>query len=110
MFESVKVLPPSFLSLDTDGRVVRLDSFSKVLAAGMRLGCLTGPPPIVERIALHQQVGVMHVPTLLQMVLLRVLDEWGWQGFDEHIAEVKKLYQSRCGAALAACEKHLKGQ
>ena len=90
--------------------MVRLDSFSKVLAAGMRLGCLTGPPSIVERIALHQQVGVMHVPTLLQIVLLKVLEEWGWEGFDKHVAEVNALYKSRCDVALAACHRHLKGK
>ena len=26
--------PPSFLSLDVDGRVLRLDSFSKIISAG----------------------------------------------------------------------------
>ncbi|CAG0916910.1 unnamed protein product [Notodromas monacha] len=103
------VLPPSFLSLDTDGRVVRLDSFSKILAAGMRLGCLSGPPEIVERIALHQQVSIMHVPTLLQIVFLKLLDGWGWDGFNRHVESVKELYQTRCNLALDACKKHLSG-
>ena len=29
---------PSFLSMDVDGRVLRFDSFSKVLSSGIRLG------------------------------------------------------------------------
>jgi|TARA_B100000524_G_scaffold343915_2_gene240536 DNA-binding transcriptional MocR family regulator len=29
-------LGPSFLSIDSDGRVLRLDSFSKLLAPGFR--------------------------------------------------------------------------
>ena len=49
--------PSSFLSLDTEGRVLRFDSFSKVLSSGIRLGFVTGPPPLIERINLHMQVG-----------------------------------------------------
>jgi DNA-binding transcriptional MocR family regulator len=42
-------LMPSFLSLDTDGRVVRLDTFSKTVAPGCRLGWITAQPELVER-------------------------------------------------------------
>lgn len=42
-------LTPSFLSLDTDGRVVRLDTFSKTVAPGCRLGWITAQPPLIER-------------------------------------------------------------
>ena len=48
--------PPSFLSMDTEGRVLRFDSFSKVLSSGLRLGYVTGPSPLIERINLHMQV------------------------------------------------------
>lgn len=41
---------PSFLSLDTDGRVLRLDSFSKVVAPGSRCGWLTGPIELITRV------------------------------------------------------------
>jgi DNA-binding transcriptional MocR family regulator len=42
-------LTPSFLALDTDGRVVRLDTFSKTVAPGCRLGWLTAQPALIER-------------------------------------------------------------
>jgi DNA-binding transcriptional MocR family regulator len=42
-------LTPSFLSIDTDGRVVRLDTFSKTVAPGCRLGWITAQPAIAER-------------------------------------------------------------
>ena len=45
-----------FFSMDIEGRVIRFDSFSKVLSSGLRLGFVTGPPPIIERINLHMQV------------------------------------------------------
>jgi len=50
------IRPPSFLSMDTEGRVIRFDSFSKVLSSGLRLGFVTGPAPLIERINLHMQV------------------------------------------------------
>ncbi|KAK2746003.1 hypothetical protein FQN55_005825 [Onygenales sp. PD_40] len=43
-------LTPSYLSIDTDGRVIRLDTFSKTIAPGCRLGWLTAQPKIIERI------------------------------------------------------------
>ena len=47
---------PSLFSMDTDGRVLRFDSFSKIVSSGLRLGFVTGPKPLVDRIALHGQV------------------------------------------------------
>ncbi|KAL2142074.1 hypothetical protein VTI28DRAFT_1587 [Corynascus sepedonium] len=42
-------LTPSFLAIDTDGRVVRLDTFSKTVAPGCRLGWITAQPALIER-------------------------------------------------------------
>lgn len=43
-------LVPSYLSMDVDGRVVRLDTFSKTIAPGCRLGWITAQPEFIERI------------------------------------------------------------
>lgn len=43
-------LAPSFLNIDVDGRVVRLDTFSKTVAPGCRMGWVTAAPEIVERL------------------------------------------------------------
>ena len=60
--------PPSFLSLDTEGRVLRFDSFSKVLSSGLRLGFVSGPPQLVERIQLHMQCSVLHASSMSQII------------------------------------------
>lgn len=49
-FEFLDSLIPSYLSLDYQGRVVRLDTFSKTVAPGCRLGWITAQPALVERI------------------------------------------------------------
>lgn len=47
----------SFLSMDKDGRVLRFDSFSKIISSGMRIGWITGPATLVDKIQLDQQVS-----------------------------------------------------
>jgi len=42
-------LIPSFISVDTEGRVVRLDTFSKTIAPGCRLGWITAQPALIDR-------------------------------------------------------------
>lgn len=49
----------SFLSMDVDQRVARLDSFSKVLSAGLRLGFCTAPELLSQRLRLHMQASVV---------------------------------------------------
>ena len=48
---------PSYLSMDIDGRVLRLDSMSKILSSGIRIGWATGPKPLIERMNMHTMVG-----------------------------------------------------
>jgi tryptophan aminotransferase len=55
--------PPSYFKLDgqgphPQGRVLRFDSLSKVLSAGLRFGFATGPARLIERINVH----VSHYP------------------------------------------------
>lgn len=47
---------PSLFSLCTDGRVIRCDSLSKLLSSGLRIGFVTAPTPLLDRVLLHQQV------------------------------------------------------
>lgn len=58
---------PSFLSLDTEGRVLRFDSLSKVLSSGLRLGWVTGPKQLIQIIELHIQGSYLHSSTLSQV-------------------------------------------
>ena len=49
-YEFIDSLVPSYLSMDTDGRVIRLDTFSKTIAPGCRLGWITAQPAFIERL------------------------------------------------------------
>jgi aspartate/methionine/tyrosine aminotransferase len=43
-------LVPSYLHIDTDGRVIRLDTFSKTVAPGCRLGWITAQPEFIDKL------------------------------------------------------------
>jgi DNA-binding transcriptional MocR family regulator len=49
-YEFLDSLVPSYLSMDNEGRVIRLDSFSKTIAPGCRLGWITAQPAFIERL------------------------------------------------------------
>ncbi len=49
-FPFLDSLAPSFLNIDVEGRVIRLDTFSKTVAPGCRLGWVTAQPLFVEKI------------------------------------------------------------
>jgi len=108
-FEEKHLRPPSFLSMDTEARVVRFDSFSKILSSGIRLGFVTGPKPLIDRIVLHMQVSVLHASSLSQVITTNLLDQWGHQGFFNHIDNVEQFYKKRRDRMTAAADKHLKG-
>ena len=49
--------PTSYFALELErpevGRVLRFDSVSKILSAGMRIGFATGPAPLLDAMDLH---------------------------------------------------------
>lgn len=100
---------PSFLSMDTDGRVIRSDSFSKVLSAGLRIGFISGPKPLIERIVLHTQVSTLHTSTFTQLMISHLLHQWGEEGFLAHVDRVTDYYRKQKDAILAAADKWLSG-
>ncbi|ELR58669.1 kynurenine/alpha-aminoadipate aminotransferase, mitochondrial [Bos mutus] len=100
---------PTFLSMDVDGRVIRADSFSKVLSSGLRVGFITGPKPLIERIVLHIQVSTLHTSTFTQLLVSQLLHQWGEEGFLTHIDRVTDFYRKQRDALLAAADKWLSG-
>ena len=50
---------PSYFALEAQtgdrsvGRVLRFDSFSKIISAGIRIGFVTGPTPLLDAIDKH---------------------------------------------------------
>ncbi|KAI5738712.1 hypothetical protein M8J77_010297 [Diaphorina citri] len=101
--------PLSFLSMDQDQRVIRFDSFSKTLSAGLRLGYVTAPKAFIDRMNLHLQVTTMHSSGIGQLVAHELLSTWGCDGYRKYLAEVRKFYKGRRDNVLQAADKYLTG-
>ncbi|XP_026878291.2 kynurenine/alpha-aminoadipate aminotransferase, mitochondrial isoform X1 [Electrophorus electricus] len=99
---------PTFLSIDVDGRVIRTDSISKILSSGLRVGFVTGPKPLVDRVVLHIQASTMHTSTFTQLMISELLHSWGQDGFLKHIDGVVEFYRSQRNAMLSSADKWLK--
>lgn len=80
--DSTKIV--SFQSLDVEGRVIRSDSFSKILSSGMRVGYITGASDILNRIQLNMQATHLHSSGLSQMVIYKLVDYYGLDAFVNH--------------------------
>lgn len=100
---------PSFLELDTDARVIRFDSFSKILSSGMRIGFVTGPKPLIERVNLHTQASNLHPTGVTQAMVLALLESWGKEGWKAHLEGVCAFYRSQRNHFLSSAERHLAG-
>ncbi|KAH0365794.1 putative aromatic aminotransferase Aro8, partial [Aureobasidium melanogenum] len=101
-------LIPSFLSLDVDGRVLRMDSFSKVLVPGSRLGWVTASAQIVELYIRHAEVANQGPSGISQLLLWKLLDEtWGHEGYLQWLSQLRDNYTQRRNRLLRACEEFL---
>ncbi|KAK5989568.1 Aminotransferase swnA [Cladobotryum mycophilum] len=101
-------LPKSYLSLDKSGRVIRVESTSKILAPGLRCGWLTASRQIVDIFANFAEVGPSSPSGPSQVMLYKLLVEnWGQEGFANWLNHLSGEYRSRRDAMIAACEKHL---
>ncbi|KAG8230460.1 hypothetical protein J437_LFUL009949 [Ladona fulva] len=101
--------PVSFLSLDTEGRVMRYDSFSKVLSSGIRVGFVTGPKPLVKMLELHMQVSTLHTSSLTQVIIHNLLESWGPEDLHGHFKSIQTFYKSKRDIMLDAAKKYLTG-
>jgi 2-aminoadipate transaminase len=93
--------PPTLLSLDESGLVVQSDSFSKILAPGLRMGWVAGVPEAVAAVATaRQDLGV-------SQWLARALELYVGDGrLDTHIDELRSAYRRKRDIALAALREY----
>jgi len=97
----------SLWSLDEEGRVVRCESFSKVLSSGIRVGFVTGPDPILERLIFHSQVSVVQSSSLSQILVYRTLKLWGEEAWQQHLNNVALFYMRRRDQMVEYANKYL---
>lgn len=104
----VENLIPSYVSLDKSGRVIRLDSASKILAPGLRIGWVTANESIIDKFMSYHEVCTAFPSGPSQLMLFNLLrEDWGHQGFINWLARLSLRYRERRDIILQACQDHL---
>ncbi len=86
-----------------NGNVIQLNTFSKVLAPGLRLGWVVAPADVIRKLVLAKQGADLHTATFNQMIAYEMMRE----GFmDEYIPLIRQAYRERRDVMLAALEEY----
>ena len=92
---------PTLKSLDTEGRVVFLGSFSKIMAPGMRLGWAVASDDVLGKLARLKLAADTQCSTLNMMAASLFLDIYPIQ---DHIATVCAAYTRKRGLMFHALD------
>jgi 2-aminoadipate transaminase len=94
---------PTLKSLDRQGTVMYLGTFSKILAPGFRLGWILASPEAMEVLLHGKQPSDLHTGMAPQMATYEVARN----GFvDQHVERIKVFYKERRDVMLRAIEEH----
>ncbi|GAA5984700.1 hypothetical protein JCM5350_007921 [Sporobolomyces pararoseus] len=94
--EFLKSLIPSYLKIDYQGRVVRIDTFSKTICPGSRLGFTVASPIIAERLEKANESSTQSASGFSQALVGKLLaEEWGLKGYIRWLKGIKAQYRDR---------------
>ncbi|MBA3946873.1 MAG: PLP-dependent aminotransferase family protein [Herpetosiphonaceae bacterium] len=86
---------PSLAALDTEGWVLRVGTYSKILAPGVRLGWAYGQPKLLQRLSMFKLEGA-NGPFLTHVIARYSADG----RLEAHIEELRALYRYKCQVML----------
>ena len=84
-------------SMDTQGLVFYLGTFSKVLFPGLRLGWIAASPAWAERLTLLRSATSITGSALIQAAVARLIEEGSYEA---HVRRVNRVFSRRLGAGL----------
>lgn len=99
-FEGEEV--PVIKSLDTEGLVIYAGSFSKILSAGIRVGYILAPSPIIQKMTVAKQVSDVHTNLFFQMAAYRFMTQYNMEA---HIEKIRALYRHKSSLMISSLEK-----
>lgn len=94
---------PSIKTMDKDGIVIYSRTFSKTLAPGLRVGYVSAPKPVVQKMVVCKQVSDVHTNIMAQMICDEYLKNYD---MDAHLEEIRAIYRHKCGLMLDEIDKN----
>ena len=89
---------------EAPAHVIHVESLSKTVAGGLRIGWLAAQGPVLDRLAQMKMNSDLHSPPLTQMIAAELLNG---EGYEEHVRDSAAIYKQRRDVMLAALERHL---
>lgn len=95
---------PTFASMDKEGQVLYLGSFSKVVAPGLRVGYAIADEAILSKMIIGKQANDVHTPMFSQMVIAEYLREGLLPG---HLTEINDMYRKKRDEMLKCLDVYM---
>src|SRR4051794_13494739 len=90
---------PTLKSLDTEGRVIFVGSFSKVLAPGLRIGWAVASEALIQQLGLLKLAADTQCSTLNMTAVSLYLDTYD---IDAHVRDLRESYRRKKDVMLGA--------
>ncbi|WP_239984972.1 PLP-dependent aminotransferase family protein [Sporolactobacillus pectinivorans] len=86
-----EALPP-VKSLDTEGRVVYISTFSKIFSPGLRLGWICADQVFIDKYVMFKQAADLHTDSFAQRITAKYIELFD---LEAHIEDIRTVYLSR---------------
>lgn len=83
---------PPVKHFDSEGRVIYLSTFSKILCPGFRIGWICAEEELIKRYIPFKQSTDLHTDIFAQMITAKYIEMFN---IDEHIEKIKETYRCR---------------
>jgi 2-aminoadipate transaminase len=97
---------PGALRHEAPSHVIYVDSLSKMVSGGMRIGWVASSGPVRERLLRAKRTDDMHSATLTQLAMARFLAAGSYQ---DHLERAQAFYRERRDALYEGVTRHLGG-
>ncbi|KAF8524564.1 PLP-dependent transferase [Hysterangium stoloniferum] len=92
----INSLIPTYLKLDYQGRVIRLETFSKVIAPGSRMGWFVCNPLFAERLERQGETTVSASSGFSQSIIMQlIVNHWGPDNYIRWLQGLQGEYTAR---------------
>lgn len=95
---------PTIKSLDEEGLVIYVGSFSKILSPGLRLGFVLAPSEVVQKMVVAKQAEDVHTAMLPQLLAYKFMTEYDYEG---HIKLIREVYRRKSELMIHSLEQYM---